>query len=111
MSTRYAQCDATCTVDCGHCKGRGKPLDQRGVAILLVYGAKLFPPRDGSGGVRCLVQINGDVEVTVVGYPTRAGAALALDAAYETCKNAGLVFVRSTPSGFVVRRRQPTLRR
>lgn len=22
---RYDQCDGTCTVDCGHCKGRGRP--------------------------------------------------------------------------------------
>ena len=22
---RYDQCDATCTVDCGHCKGAGRP--------------------------------------------------------------------------------------
>ena len=25
MSHRYDQCDATCTVDCGHCKGAGAP--------------------------------------------------------------------------------------
>ncbi len=25
MSTRYDQCDDTCTVDCGHCKGAGIP--------------------------------------------------------------------------------------
>ena len=25
MSHRYDQCDATCTIDCGHCKGAGKP--------------------------------------------------------------------------------------
>jgi len=24
---RYDQCDATCTVDCGHCKGQGPPAD------------------------------------------------------------------------------------
>ena len=23
---RYNQCDSTCTVDCGHCKGKGKPV-------------------------------------------------------------------------------------
>ena len=23
--TRYAQCDWTCTTDCGHCKGEGPP--------------------------------------------------------------------------------------
>lgn len=22
---RYGQCDVTCTVDCGHCKGQGRP--------------------------------------------------------------------------------------
>lgn len=25
MATRYDQCDDTCTVDCGHCKGQGVP--------------------------------------------------------------------------------------
>ena len=25
MSARYDQCDATCTTDCGHCKGAGRP--------------------------------------------------------------------------------------
>ena len=25
MTGRYAQCDATCTTDCGHCKGAGRP--------------------------------------------------------------------------------------
>lgn len=25
MSARYDQCDDTCTVDCGHCKGAGRP--------------------------------------------------------------------------------------
>lgn len=25
--TRYDQCDETCTTDCGHCKGKGKPTD------------------------------------------------------------------------------------
>jgi hypothetical protein len=24
---RYDQCDETCTTDCGHCKGRGRPLE------------------------------------------------------------------------------------
>lgn len=24
-SIRYGQCDDTCTVDCGHCKGEGPP--------------------------------------------------------------------------------------
>ncbi|MEV7962353.1 hypothetical protein [Oerskovia paurometabola] len=23
---RYDQCDATCTTDCGHCKGQGRPV-------------------------------------------------------------------------------------
>lgn len=26
---RYGQCDDTCTVDCGHCKGAGKPVSER----------------------------------------------------------------------------------
>lgn len=25
MGKRFDQCDETCTVDCGHCKGQGKP--------------------------------------------------------------------------------------
>lgn len=25
MTARYDQCDATCTTDCGHCKGEGPP--------------------------------------------------------------------------------------
>jgi len=25
MTKRYDQCDGTCTVDCGHCKGKGRP--------------------------------------------------------------------------------------
>ena len=25
MTARYDQCDDTCTVDCGHCKGQGRP--------------------------------------------------------------------------------------
>jgi hypothetical protein len=24
---RYDQCDDDCTVDCGHCKGKGRPVD------------------------------------------------------------------------------------
>jgi len=26
VGCRYDQCDDTCTVDCGHCKGRGRPV-------------------------------------------------------------------------------------
>lgn len=26
MAGRYSQCDDSCTVDCGHCKGAGAPL-------------------------------------------------------------------------------------
>jgi hypothetical protein len=25
LQARFGQCDTTCTVDCGHCKGKGKP--------------------------------------------------------------------------------------
>ncbi len=28
-NVRYGQCDGTCTVDCGHCKGRGPLGDVR----------------------------------------------------------------------------------
>jgi hypothetical protein len=24
---RYDQCDGDCTIDCGHCKGKGRPAD------------------------------------------------------------------------------------
>lgn len=27
MRDRYANCDETCTTDCGACKGQGRPLD------------------------------------------------------------------------------------
>jgi hypothetical protein len=46
MSSRYAQCDDTCTTDCGHCKGAGRPTEPTGdlrerAAVLLYPG--LFP--------------------------------------------------------------------
>lgn len=65
-------------------------LTRTGTAILLVYGAKLYPPRNGRPGVRCIVDSYGAVLVQAVGYPCEVSRAQALDEARRTCEDAGL---------------------
>lgn len=40
----YDQCDATCTTDCGTCKGQGKPVGGRYEAAKKVVETKQFNP-------------------------------------------------------------------
>lgn len=53
MSERYAQCDDTCTVDCGHCKGAGPPGTRRkrasGTGVSREVGARVREIRTERG--------------------------------------------------------------
>lgn len=71
-------------------------LTETGTAILLVYGAKLYPARDGRPGMRCIVDGRGVVLVQAVGYGCATARGAALQLARETCDAAGL---RTTPVG------------
>lgn len=64
-----------------------------GTAILLVYGARLFPARDGKPGMRCTVDSRGAVLVEPVGYPCASTSSAALTVARRTCEDAGLLVV------------------
>jgi hypothetical protein len=39
---RYAQCDSTCTVDCGACKGKGRPLTAGAIARSLANATQAY---------------------------------------------------------------------
>lgn len=65
-------------------------LHEEGVAILLVYGAELFPPRNGRPGMRCTVDARGTVLIEPVGYPCATTRQAALEEARQTCLDAGL---------------------
>jgi hypothetical protein len=90
------------------------PLTETGVNILLVYGAKLFPPRtDPQGrlvpGIRVTVDQKGTALLEPVGYPCATTADEALEAAAYTCIDAGLSVTTPPPwlrveRGLVVRR-------
>jgi hypothetical protein len=91
------------------------PLTETGVNVLLVYGAKLFPPRtDPQGrvvpGIRVTVDGKGAALLEAVGYPCANTADEALQEAALTCWEAGLI-VTTPPSwlkrgpALVIRRR------
>lgn|SRR5687768_2580947 len=96
------------------------PLTQTGVNVLLVYGAKIFPPRtDAQGrivpGIRVTVDGKGTALLEPIGYPCATTADEALQAAGMTCWEAGLI-VTAPPDwmrverGLVVRRKPSTRR-
>lgn len=71
-------------------------LNPDGVAVLLVYGAKLFPPAvgpDGSRrpGIRVTVDAHGTCLLEAVGYANHEAANLAICAAAQTCLDADLI--------------------
>lgn len=84
-----------------------------GVEVLLVYGAKIKPARDGRPGIRVTAgHPDNGVLIEAVGFsPAWSGAALvALDEAVRACKDAGLVIQmphhsRSGNPARVIRRR------
>jgi hypothetical protein len=85
------------------------PLTETGVNILLVYGAKLFPPQNGKPGIRVTVDQKGTALLEPVGYPCATTADEALEAAAYTCIDAGLSVTTPPPwlrveRGLVVRR-------
>jgi hypothetical protein len=90
------------------------PLTQTGVNVLLVYGAKLFPPQNGKPGIRVTVDGKGTALLEAVGYPCTTTADQALQQAALTCIDAGLI-VTDSPAwlsrpAIVVRKRAPARR-
>lgn len=45
---RYDQCDDTCTADCGHCKGHGRPTRCGNCGIKLDLSQRVWLRPDGS---------------------------------------------------------------
>ena len=80
-------------------------LHPTGVAILLVYGAHLHPPRNGKPGMRATVYANGDVHVQPVGYVDWIEERRAMYAALNTCLAAGLQVALRDSRGFITRRK------
>lgn len=86
-------------------------LNPEGVAVLLVYGAKLFPPGQGRPGIRVTVDAQGTCLLEAVGYATEAAGEQAIEEAGQTCLDAGLVvtsaprWVETRYPALVVRRR------
>jgi hypothetical protein len=66
-------------------------LNPIGVAMLLVYGARLHPPRNGNPGIRVTVDGQGICLLEAVGYPDHAAGNLAICEAAQVCIDAGLV--------------------
>lgn len=66
-------------------------LTATGVAVLLVYGAKIFPPQGGKPGIRVTIDGKGGALLEAVGYPCMTTADQALDEAGKTCIDAGLI--------------------
>lgn len=89
-------------------------LKPEGVSMLLVYGARLFPPRDGRPGIRVTVDKHGTCLLEAVGYDHRGDAIRAICEAAQTCIDSDLV-VSFVPSWMkvddtlcrLVRRRSP----
>lgn len=86
-------------------------LTATGVEVLLVYGAKIKPSRNGSPGIRVTAGYSdGSVLLEAVGYPTGGQAVAAIAEAHRACEDADLVVRRSThrlspfPSRVVFRR-------
>lgn len=65
-------------------------LTDTGVAVLLVYGAEIFPPRPGRPGVNAIVYADGTVLLEPGGFSSRHAAAHAVSQAAEVCYRAGL---------------------
>jgi hypothetical protein len=98
------------------------PLTETGVNVLLVYGAKLFPPQNGKPGIRVTVDGKGGCLLEAVGYPCMTTADEALQEAGRTCIDAGLIVTalpkwlmnlrrdRHVGPGLVVRKRAPARR-
>lgn len=73
---------------------RPDQLDPTGVAVLLVYGARLKISRDGRPGIRVTAgHHNGSVLLEAIGFdPPQGGqAASAISQAAQACRDAGLV--------------------
>jgi hypothetical protein len=87
-------------------------LTPTGVSVLLVYGAKIFPPKPHKGypGIRPIVHANGDVVLYPIGYGSQHAAAVAVGEAADVCHAAGLeVLDGPEPRTRIVRRRSATL--
>jgi hypothetical protein len=82
-------------------------MTETGMAILLVYGAKLFPPRDGDPGIEVMVDARGTVKLTAVGYPNHIAADHAITAAERTCLDADLEVSRLPDARSRLVRRKP----
>ena len=76
-------------------------LSATGLAVLLVYGAEIMPPREGRPGIEVTVDKYGTVLLEAVGYPTDPEAHTAIAEAAQACVAAGLLV--SFPSTSVAR--------
>jgi hypothetical protein len=81
-------------------------MTKTGMAVLLVYGAELFPPRDGHPGIDVVVDARGTVKLTAVGYPDWLAAERAIDKAERTCRDAGLEVTRTSDARIRIVRRK-----
>lgn len=82
-----------------------EPLKPEGVAMLLVYGARLMPPREGKPGIRVTVEEDGACILQAVGYPDQPAAQTAIARAHQTCVDANLdVYVIGPVEGLPARR-------
>jgi hypothetical protein len=81
-------------------------MTQTGMAVLLVYGAELFPPRGGHPGIDVMVDAKGTVKLTAVGYPDWSAADTAIEKAERTCLDAGLSVARTPDTRVRIVRRE-----
>lgn len=66
-------------------------LQPAGVSMLLVYGARLFPPKDGKPGIRVTVDKHGTCLLEAVGWPSLQQGLDAIKAAEQTCLDSDLI--------------------
>lgn len=66
-------------------------LTATGLAVLLVYGAEIEPPRDGQPGIRVAAGYHdGSVLLEAIGYPCFSTGNTAICRAAQACIDAGL---------------------
>jgi hypothetical protein len=91
---------------CLGCYPNEPPLTATGTQILLVYGARIFPPRSGRPGINVIVHEGGDVLLEPSGFGSQHAAAQAIHRASDVCHEAGLdVLAGPRPRTRIVRKR------